>query len=125
MTIPPLSNGPAAASHCRDGRPACSVPLTHALNWQANQVAQYLMLAPKAAGNLAAIGFCMARSCVSGVMPWNLSRTWRTLREVASVETARSYENPQPLRETLREVGLGLEEHLVKTADGYHLTVHR
>ena len=66
---------------------------------QANQVAQYLMLAPKAAGNLAAIGFCMARSCVSGVMPWNLSRTWRTLREVASVETARSYENPQPLRD--------------------------
>ena len=65
------------------------------------------------------------RSCLSGVMPWNLSRTWRTLREVASVETARSYENPQPLRETLREVGLGLEEHLVKTADGYHLTVHR
>ena len=29
------------------------------------------------------------------------------------------------LRETLREVGLALEEHVVKTADGYHLTVHR
>ena len=62
---------------------------------------------------------------MSGVMPWNLSRTWRTLKEVASVETARSYEHPQPLRETLREAGLGLEEHHVRTADGYHLTVHR
>ena len=55
----------AAASHCRDGRPACPVPLSHALNWQANQVAQYLMLAPKAAGNLAAIGYCMARDADS------------------------------------------------------------
>ena len=123
VTITPISNG-AAASHCRDGH-ACSLPVTHALNWQANQAAQYLLLAPKAAGNLAAIGYCLARSCVSGLMPWNLSRTWRTLSELASVETARSYKNPQPLRETLREAGLGLEEHIVKTADGYHLTVHR
>ena len=65
------------------------------------------------------------RDVMSGVMPWNLSRTWKTLKELASMETARSYENPQPLRETLREAGLGLEEHLVRTADGYHLTVHR
>ena len=64
VTIPALSNA-AAAAHCRPGRPACPVPLTHALGWRASQAAQYLLLAPKAAGNVAAIGYCMTRDVVS------------------------------------------------------------
>ena len=69
VTIPALSNA-AAAAHCRPGRPACPVPLTHALGWRASQAAQYLLLAPKAAGNLAAIGYCMTRDviCISDVL---------------------------------------------------------